>query len=173
MNQILRRSLGLNRVLISSISSSNRVRIARLSTKDNNDDHELKEIIEGNEANYFAKVKSSFDRLQKSRENESSEAKRSRLMYQSRKRGISENGLILANFSAEYLNEMNDRQLDEYDKIINGLHNEWDLYYWLTDAVPTPDEFKSLEILELMKKFVLNPNCQSRIVQPEINLVKK
>lgn len=137
-------------------------------TPSNPEDQEIKETIETNEDQYYHKVKSSFQRLQKSREDESTAEKRSRLMYQSRKRGISENGLILGNFSAQYLSKMNEKQLDEYDKIINGLHNEWDLYYWLTEAMPAPDEFAQMETLALMKKFCLNKDKESRITQPAL-----
>ena len=51
---------------------------------------------------------------------------------------------------------MTEQELNEYDSIINNLHNEWDLYYWLTNATPVPDELKQSKILELMKNFCAN-----------------
>jgi succinate dehydrogenase assembly factor 2 len=155
----------------SSPSSVILLRGRLLSSKNSSsdgDDSSTVQIIESNEADYFGKVKKSFDDLKKVRETESLEEKRSRLLYQSRKRGTLENGLLLSNFSAVYLPKMTDSQLNEYDKIINGLHNEWDLYYWLTNAVPVPDEFSSSEILGIMKKYCLNEQNQSRVVQPDI-----
>lgn len=181
MNQILRKSFSLssNYLTRNVVFSPQAFRFLSDEKKTFNGDivkddnpMKIKETIETNEDNYFANVKKSFDNLQKSRDGESIEEKRSRLMYQSRKRGISENGLLLGNFSAEYLPKMSAKQLNEYDKIINGLHNEWDLYYWLTNTVPTPSEFSSMETLQLMKKFCLNTNKQSRIVQPDINFAK-
>lgn len=38
-----------------------------------------------------------------------------RLVYQSRKRGMLENGLLLSTFAAKYLNKFDEKQLDEYD----------------------------------------------------------
>ena len=131
------------------------------------EEDEIKKIKE-NEDNYFSNVKQSFDSLKKKRENETLEEKRSRLMYQSRKRGTSENGLLLSNFSAQFLPSMSEKQMLEYDNVINNLHNEWDLYYWLTGAVEMPKEVKAYEIIEIMKKFCINDLKQSRIVQPEI-----
>lgn len=131
-------------------------------------DKEQIDIIDKNQDNYFESVKKSFDNLQKGRKNESVEEKRSRLMYQSRKRGTLENGLLLSNFSAQFLPKATEKQLIEYDKIINNLHNEWDLYYWLTNAVELPEEIKSSEIIQKMKTFCSNETKQVRIVQPDL-----
>ena len=127
------------------------------------------DLIETNQQIYFGNVKKSFDKLQKSRINETLEEKRARLVYQSRKRGTTENGLLLSNFSHKYLNSMNESELNEYDGIINNLHNEWDLYYWLTSAVPVPDELKNSQILERMKKYCANDLKQIRIGQPDMS----
>lgn len=126
------------------------------------------DLIETNQQIYFGNVKKSFDNLQKNRVNETLEEKRSRLFYQSRKRGTTENGLLLSNFSHKYLNNMSEKELNEYDNIINNLHNEWDLYYWLTNAMPVPDELKDSKILNLMKNYCANDLKQIRIGQPDI-----
>lgn len=60
------------------------------------------------------------------------ETLRSRLYYQSKKRGILENDLLLGGFADAQLNKLSETELHEYDKIINGEHMEWDLYYYLT-----------------------------------------
>lgn len=172
MNHILKLSSirCLPPMMMSRLAIGRRLVSGQPPSGDDNQTNErqIKETIETNEDQYYHRVKSSFDRLQKSRENEPVEEKRSRLMYQSRKRGISENGLILANVSAQHLPAMSAQQLDEYDKIINGLHNEWDLYYWLTEAVAPPAELASMETLSLLKKFCLNADRESRITQPDL-----
>jgi succinate dehydrogenase assembly factor 2 len=160
----------MSRYASRSILANNNIRC--MSSKKNdgldNSDQEQIDIIDKNQAKYFENVKKSFENLQKGRKNESLEEKRSRLMYQSRKRGTSENGLLLSNFSAQFLPKATEKQLDEYDKIINNLHNEWDLYYWLTNAVEMPEEIKSSEIIQKMKKFCTNDTKQVRIVQPDL-----
>lgn len=140
-----------------------------LSTKKGDSD-EVDQIktIEKNEENYFENVKKSFDGLQKSRQSETMEEKRSRLLYQSRKRGTLENGLLLSHFSSKYLPTMDEKMLTEYDQVINSLINEWDLYYWLTGAVAIPAELQSNQVLKLMKTYSANENKQSRIVQPDL-----
>lgn len=167
MNRLVKfSSFSLTRQVNSLIKPSNRF----LSSKKppSKEESEQIKVIETNEEKYFENVKESFDKLQKNRENESLEEKRSRLMYQSRKRGTLENGLLLSHFSAKYLPEMNEKHLNEYDKIINSLHNEWDLYYWLTGANQVPEELKSSEVLQMMKKYSANDLKQSRIVQPDL-----
>ena len=124
--------------------------------------------IQRNEESYYGNVKKSFDALQSNRCNESIDEKRARLMYQSRKRGTSENGLLLGNFSAEFLPGMSEEELNDYDNIINNLHNEWELYYWLTNAKPIPDEIKESKILQRMKVYCANENKQSRLVLPDL-----
>ena len=122
--------------------------------------------IKQNENNYFGNVKKSFDNLKANRTLETLEEKRARLKYQSRKRGTLENGLLLSNFAHENLKTMSEDELNEYDKIINNLHNEWDLYYWLTDTMPLPQELESSELMKKMKKFCQNEQRLSRITQP-------
>ncbi|KAM3724661.1 putative GTP-binding protein [Dirofilaria immitis] len=52
-------------------------------------------------------------------ENEKIETKRSRLLYQSKKRGILENDILLGEFADQMLQKMSLQQLMRYDKIIN------------------------------------------------------
>ncbi|KAF4523608.1 hypothetical protein B566_EDAN014582 [Ephemera danica] len=59
--------------------------------------------------------------------------KKARLLYQSRKRGMLENGLILSTFAAKYLDSMDPKTLSQYDRLINLPSNDWDIYYWATD----------------------------------------
>jgi len=77
------------------------------------------------------------------RADEAIEKKRARLLYQSRKRGMLENGVILASFADKFLNTLDPDQLDQYDRLINLPTNDWDIYYWATKTKPTPPEFET------------------------------
>ncbi|CAF2917823.1 unnamed protein product [Rotaria sp. Silwood2] len=99
--------------------------------------------------------------------NESIEVKRRRLLYQSRKRGMLENDLLLSNFASIYLSKMNANDLDLYDKLINTPSNDWDLYYMATGKIDTPEEYQN-HIMDLLKTFVKNEQKQSRNRQPDV-----
>ena len=58
-----------------------------------------------------------------------------RLLYQSRKRGVTENGILLSHFASRYLNQMTDEELRVYDNLINMPTNDWEIYYWLTGTL--------------------------------------
>jgi succinate dehydrogenase assembly factor 2 len=177
MNRLIRLSLNLNKTALTKLTATRNISVSQrlnLSKDGKNDETENDmspaeiDRIKKYEEGYFKNVKQSFDLLQKSRINETVEEKRSRLMYQSRKRGISENGLLLSHFSAQFLPGMNEKELNEYDAIINNVHNEWDLYYWLTSAVELPEEIKNNQVLERMKKYCANDLLEKRIVQPNL-----
>lgn len=102
------------------------------------------------------------------RENESITDKRARLLYQSRKRGMLENGLILSTFAERYLNRFDLDQLNMYDRMINIPSNDWDLYYWATGVKDTPPEFEN-SMMELLKNHVKNENRESRLRQPDLH----
>ncbi|XP_052824198.1 succinate dehydrogenase assembly factor 2-B, mitochondrial isoform X1 [Octopus bimaculoides] len=99
--------------------------------------------------------------------NETPELRRARLLYQSRKRGMLENGLILSTFASKYLKDLNEQQLMQYDTLINEPTNDWDIYYWITGTKPTPDQFNN-EIMQLLKEFVKNDERASRLKQPDL-----
>lgn len=101
------------------------------------------------------------------RKNDPIDVKKARLLYQSRKRGMLENGLLLSTFAAKYLANMNERQTDEYDKIINLPSNDWDIFYWAMNMKPTPKEFDN-EMMSLLKEYVKNINCETRLEQPAL-----
>lgn len=52
------------------------------------------------------------------RENEPLHVRKARLVYQSRKRGMLENDLLLSTFVAKHLNSFTEKQLEEYDKYV-------------------------------------------------------
>nr|XP_055137760.1 succinate dehydrogenase assembly factor 2, mitochondrial isoform X5 [Symphalangus syndactylus] len=66
------------------------------------------------------------------RTDESIETKRARLLYESRKRGMLENCILLSLFAKEHLQRMTEKQLNLYDRLINEPSNDWDIYYWAT-----------------------------------------
>nr|AAW26403.1 SJCHGC09209 protein [Schistosoma japonicum] len=82
---------------------------------------------------------------------ETDDIRRARLLYQSRKRGNLENGILLSTFAAQYLNTMTHEQLIAYDDLINLPDNEWDLYYWITKAKQAPEYFQT-DVLQLLQR---------------------
>lgn len=90
-----------------------------------------------------------------------------RLLYQSRKRGMLENDLLLSTFAGKYLRDLNDRLTEQYDRLINDVSNDWDIYYWATNTKPTPMEFDN-EIMQMLKEHVANAHREQRFQQPDL-----
>ncbi|XP_077293905.1 succinate dehydrogenase assembly factor 2, mitochondrial isoform X2 [Arctopsyche grandis] len=99
---------------------------------------------------------------------ETLEKRKARLLYQSRKRGMLENDLLLSTFAAKYLNNMNEDQTNLYDRLINLPSNDWDIFYWAAGHKPTPAEYNN-EIMDLLKEHVENKNKDVRLRQPDLN----
>jgi succinate dehydrogenase flavin-adding protein (antitoxin of CptAB toxin-antitoxin module) len=59
---------------------------------------------------------------------------RSRLQYQSRKRGILETDLLLSTFADANLSKLELEDLKAYDLFLD--ENDWDIYYWATQEPP-------------------------------------
>ena len=89
------------------------------------------------------------------------------MTYQSRKRGMLENGILLSTFANKYLNTFDDKQLRLYDQLINLPSNDWDIFYWATGVKPTPPEFDN-EVMDLLKNHIKNEDRQARIMQPDL-----
>lgn len=98
---------------------------------------------------------------------ESVENKRARLLYQSRKRGMLENGLLLGNFASKHLSGMNEHQLSLYDRLINLPSNDWEIYYWATGVKETPAEFDN-EVMDLFKAHAKNKQRENRTRLPDL-----
>lgn len=90
-----------------------------------------------------------------------------RLLYQSRKRGMLENCLLLSTFASRYLDTLNEKQLDLYDNLINQPTNDWDIYYYATNVKPIPAEYDN-EIMEMLKKHASNEQKEQRFTQPDL-----
>ncbi|XP_077517122.1 succinate dehydrogenase assembly factor 2-A, mitochondrial-like isoform X2 [Amblyomma americanum] len=109
------------------------------------------------------------------RANESTETQRARLLYQSRKRGMLENDLILSTFAAKHLASFSVEQLQQYDRLINLPSNDWDIYYWATAACSSsvagvrevPPEFEN-EVMVLLQQHVRNEEREKRFKQPDL-----
>jgi succinate dehydrogenase assembly factor 2 len=136
----------------------------------------------------------SFSPVQRMKE-ENEIAKRKRLSWQSRKRGITECDLLLSTFAEKYLGKMNIEEMLAYDRIINCTTydptiTEWDLYYWITEAKPYPKELikdesfvaeyakEPIQGVEEMMKLIIehSKNTKKEILrQPEIakNLIHR
>uniref|UniRef100_A0A8D8FUD5 Succinate dehydrogenase assembly factor 2, mitochondrial n=1 Tax=Culex pipiens TaxID=7175 RepID=A0A8D8FUD5_CULPI len=105
--------------------------------------------------------------IYKEKHNEPLKLQKSRLLYQSRKRGMLENGLLLSTFAAKYLESLDARQTKLYDTLINMPTNDWDIFYWATGVKPTPQEYDN-EIMNMLKEHVKNANKEKRLCQPAL-----
>ncbi|XP_052518003.1 succinate dehydrogenase assembly factor 2, mitochondrial [Budorcas taxicolor] len=101
------------------------------------------------------------------RTDESIETKRARLLYESRKRGMLENCILLSLFAKEHLQHMTEKQLNLYDRLINEPSNDWDIYYWATEAKPAPEIFEN-EVMVLLRDFAKNKNKEQRLRAPDL-----
>ncbi|XP_029406935.1 succinate dehydrogenase assembly factor 2-A, mitochondrial [Bactrocera dorsalis] len=101
------------------------------------------------------------------RPDEPLEVRKQRLIYQSRKRGMLENDLILSTFVARYLKDMDAKLTAQYDQLINGVTNDWDIYYWATNVKPTPPEHDN-DVMRLLKEHVANSKREQRLCQPDL-----
>ncbi|ESL06949.1 hypothetical protein TRSC58_05369 [Trypanosoma rangeli SC58] len=84
--------------------------------------------------------------------NESDEAKRRRLIYQSAYRGMVEMDIILGVFSRKSLEEMPREQLDEYDMILR--HFDSDLYKWVVMNEQPPAAVANMQTYKALQQFV-------------------
>lgn len=92
----------------------------------------------------------------------------SRLLYQSRKRGMLENDLLLSTFAHKYLDGFTEEQTMQYDRLINVVDNDWDLFYWIVGKQPTPAEYDN-EIMDLLKKHAKNED-RKILEMPDLKL---
>ncbi|XP_027525037.1 succinate dehydrogenase assembly factor 2, mitochondrial [Corapipo altera] len=95
------------------------------------------------------------------------DTKRARLLYESRKRGMLENCILLSLFAKENLGRMSEEQLNRYDRLINEPSNDWDIYYWATEAKPAPAELEH-DVLDMLREFAKNRNREQRLRQPDL-----
>ncbi|CAG9090809.1 unnamed protein product [Plutella xylostella] len=94
------------------------------------------------------------------------ETRKARLHYQSRKRGMLENDLLLSTFAKKYLDSFTEQQTMMYDRLINSPSNDWDIFYWIVEKKPTPQEFDN-EIMTMLKKHAKNED-KILLSQPDL-----
>ncbi|KAI8380220.1 Flavinator of succinate dehydrogenase-domain-containing protein [Blakeslea trispora] len=88
------------------------------------------------------------------RPNESTENKRRRLTYQSRKRGILETDLLLSTFAKGWLPKFSHAQLEEYDRLLD--EPDWDIFYWATNKKPVPERWQKSDVLTMITQHAKN-----------------
>ena len=60
-----------------------------------------------------------------------------------------------------------EEELMLYDRLINLPTNDWDIYYWVTETKPTPDDFDNI-IMDKLKSHAKNSDRESRIQMPPL-----
>ncbi|NWQ68535.1 SDHF2 factor, partial [Neopipo cinnamomea] len=70
-------------------------------------------------------------------------------------------------FAKENLGRMSEEQLNRYDRLINEPSNDWDIYYWATEAKPAPVEFEH-DVLAMLREFAKNRKREQRLRQPDL-----
>ncbi|ORY86379.1 Flavinator of succinate dehydrogenase-domain-containing protein, partial [Protomyces lactucae-debilis] len=94
------------------------------------------------------------------RSHETTNTKRARLLWQSRKRGILETDLLLSTFAAKALPEMDATELELYDKLLD--EPDWEIYYYATGKKPAPAAFEGSQLMERLKQHTANEEKQTR-----------
>lgn len=94
------------------------------------------------------------------RTNESVDTLRARLIYQSRKRGILENDLLLGTFARDNLYVMNEEEMMEYDKLLD--EQDWDIYYWATEKRAPSKRWSDSTVL---KKLTLHARNKGKVMR--------
>lgn len=62
--------------------------------------------------------------------------------------------LLLSTFCIKQLPLMDNSSLDALDTLMD--ENDWDLYYWLTEEKPIPEDIQSNPMIPLLKEHVKN-----------------
>lgn len=74
-----------------------------------------------------------------------------RLNHQSKKRGTSENSILLGEFAEKHLPTFSKTELSEYEQILN--ENDIDIFNWLSGAQSSPDTYKNSSIFIQLRTF--------------------
>ncbi|KAG8826933.1 succinate dehydrogenase assembly factor 2 [Serendipita sp. 401] len=101
------------------------------------------------------------------RNNETTNALRARLVYQSRKRGMLEGDLLLSTFASEHLPTMSENELQEYDRLLD--EPDWDIYYWVIQKKEPPERWVDSKLLEKLRVHARN---EGKVVRkmPDLSL---
>jgi antitoxin CptB len=79
-------------------------------------------------------------------------ARLERLRYRAWRRGFREADLILGPFADRHLNQLDARQLDSFERLLEV--PDQDLYAWIIGRQPTPEPFDD-DVMELIRGFRL------------------
>ncbi|GGZ37992.1 succinate dehydrogenase assembly factor 2 [Asticcacaulis endophyticus] len=79
--------------------------------------------------------------------NENRLARERKLSFRAWRRGFKEADIILGNYADDRLSTMTEEELDIFEVLIEV--PDQDLYGWIIERDPTPDEFKSVIMNEL------------------------
>merc|ERR1712110_363634 len=120
----------------------------------------------------FIKSEEAFPEGSRVLGNEKLQNKYRRLLYQSRKRGISECDLLLSTWLGKNGPQLSAEELDEYDGIINSEANEWDIFYWMSKTKPVPEEFDT-PIMHSLQEHCANEKREERLKQPDLEEYKE
>lgn len=63
---------------------------------------------------------------------------------------------------------MTAEQLSLYDRLINLPSNDWEIFYWATEARPTPEEFDN-EVMTMLKEHTKNKEREQRLTLPDLH----
>jgi antitoxin CptB len=74
-----------------------------------------------------------------------------RLLHQSWYRGCKETDKILGQFAKENLHQFGDKELDEFDAIMN--EEDWDIWNWVTGKISLPEEMQNNSVMLQLMKF--------------------
>ena len=74
-----------------------------------------------------------------------------KLLHHSRKRGTSENGILLGGFAEAFLPKMGPKELNEYAMIIS--ESDIDLFNWLSGAQPVPKKLQDLGTFYQLREY--------------------
>ncbi len=78
------------------------------------------------------------------------DARRKRLLYQSRHRGMQETDILIGGFAKRRIGDLSDDQLDRLEALLD--HNDNDLYDWISGRSPVPPELDD-DVMKLIKDF--------------------
>lgn len=76
--------------------------------------------------------------------------RRRRLLFRSWHRGIRETDLLLGRFADVHIGDLNDAELQDYEKLLEV--RDHDLYAWVTGEAAVPAEYESA-LLDRMRAF--------------------
>ncbi|MDZ4692657.1 succinate dehydrogenase assembly factor 2 [Terricaulis sp.] len=85
--------------------------------------------------------------------------RRKKLKFRAWRRGFREIDLILGGFADHRLANLDDQQLDEFERLLDA--PDQDVFAWITNQAPAPAEYET-ETLALIRAFRFELNQQDR-----------